>query len=262
MTAANVWLVVAIVGFVLSGLSLIAAIVVFIKLDILSVIGFLTGKNFTRGVKRIKETNKADSGVLNTDDSTGSTDDKSAMSYAHASKQLDKNSSKLTGSAEDKKSKSGRINKNPKAESTEILPENNADNVLESFRGKSSEGTEVLDNSKRQPNATEVLDSNERQPNATEVLDSNERQPNATEVLDNSERQPNATEVLDSNERQPNATEVLDSNERQPNETEVFGNNERKPNETEVLDENKKETVNLDFCVTDTIILTDTDEVI
>ena len=55
MTAANVWLIVAIVSFVLSGLSLIASIVIFIKFKILNVVADLSGKTVARGIKEMQD---------------------------------------------------------------------------------------------------------------------------------------------------------------------------------------------------------------
>ena len=57
--SATAWLIIAIVGFSLSGIALVASIILFIKMDILAIIGDLTGKTVAREIKAMRETNAA-----------------------------------------------------------------------------------------------------------------------------------------------------------------------------------------------------------
>ena len=100
--SAMAWLIIAIVGFSLAGIALVAAVIMFIKMNIPAIIGDLTGKTVAREIKAMRESN-ASSGdkrfrpsavnlergtltekVANTPMST------SDLKKAHASKRLDK----------------------------------------------------------------------------------------------------------------------------------------------------------------------------
>ncbi len=95
--SANAWLIVAIVGFSLSGAALITAAVLFFKLNIPGVIGDLTGKTVAREIEAIRQANAsnetkvsrklADSGKYAASASA------SYMAKAHASKRLDRTES-------------------------------------------------------------------------------------------------------------------------------------------------------------------------
>ena len=179
--SATAWLIIAIVGFSLSGIAFIAAIILFIKMNIPAIIGDLTGKTVAREIKAMRESN-ASSGdkrfrpsavnlergtltekVSNTPMSTAD------LKKAHASKRLDK-----TGGL----GKSGNIG-GKKGGTTGL--DDGVSPVTPVATGTATKGTEKLSD-----NATEVLS------NATEVLDSG-----ATDIL------APATEVLTS------GTEVL-----------------------------------------------------
>lgn len=179
--SATAWLIIAIVGFSLSGIAFIAAIILFIKMNIPAIIGDLTGKTVAREIKAMRESN-ASSGdkrfrpsavnlergtltekVSNTPMSTAD------LKKAHASKRLDK-----TGGL----GKSGKIG-GKKGGTTGL--DDGVSPVTPVVTRPATKGTEKLSD-----NATEVLS------NATEVLDSG-----ATDVL------APATEVLAS------GTEVL-----------------------------------------------------
>ncbi len=55
--SAQTWYIIAIIGFSLSAVALIAAVFIFLKLDIISVIGDLTGRTVAREVQAIRENN-------------------------------------------------------------------------------------------------------------------------------------------------------------------------------------------------------------
>lgn len=197
--SANTWLIIAIIGFSLSGIALIAAVIMFIRLNIPAIIGDLTGRTVAREIKAMRDTNASsgdkrfrpsavnlERGTL-TEKVAGNTANN--MALAHASKRLDKTSGNLSEKGSKRKSgtvglsdavqgKSGRVGSEP----TDMLnSDSNATEVL------STESTEVLSD-----NATEVLSDN-----ATEVLDTN-----ATEVLsDGTEVLSNETTVLSPTEQ-------------------------------------------------------------
>lgn len=197
--SANTWLIIAIIGFSLSGIALIAAVIMFIRLNIPAIIGDLTGRTVAREIKAMRDTNASsgdkrfrpsavnlERGTL-TEKVAGKTANN--MALAHASKRLDKTSGNLSEKGSKRKSgtvglsdavqgKSGRVGSEP----TDML--NSDSNVTEVL---STESTEVLSD-----NATEVLSDN-----ATEVLDTN-----ATEVLsDGTEVLSNETTVLSPTEQ-------------------------------------------------------------
>lgn len=197
--SANTWLIIAIIGFSLSGIALVAAVIMFIRMNIPAIIGDLTGRTVAREIKAMRDTNASsgdkrfrpsavnlERGTL-TEKVAGNTANN--MALAHASKRLDKTSGNLSEKGSKRKSgtvglsdavqgKSGRVGSEP----TDMLnSDSNATEVL------STESTEVLSD-----NATEVLSDN-----ATEVLDTN-----ATEVLsDGTEVLSNETTVLSPTEQ-------------------------------------------------------------
>lgn len=175
--SAMAWLIIAIVGFSLAGIALVAAVIMFIKMNIPAIIGDLTGKTVAREIKAMRESN-ASSGdkrfrpsavnlergtltekVANTPMST------SDLKKAHASKRLDKTGGLGTSGKLGAK-KGGTTGLGDGV--SNIIPVENVSIVNETEK-LSDNATEVL------TNATEVLDS---EVGATEVL-----QTNATEVL-------------------------------------------------------------------------------
>lgn len=86
---ATTWLIIAIVGFSLSGITLIAAIFIFIKLDIPAVMGELSGKTAAREIQAIRAASESEK-TEKTEDTKENNIKKSAMALAHLSKRLDK----------------------------------------------------------------------------------------------------------------------------------------------------------------------------
>ena len=205
--SATAWLIIAIVGFSLSGIAFIAAIILFIKMNIPAIIGDLTGKTVAREIKAMRESN-ASSGdkrfrpsAVNLERGTltekvsntpMSTDD---LKKAHASKRLDK-----TGGL----GKSGKIG-GKKGGTTGL--DDGVSPVTPVVTGTATKGTEKLSD-----NATEVLS------NATEVLDSGATDvltpatdvlASGTEVLSNGTTVLGGTTVL-------SGTEELSAEDRKP----------------------------------------------
>jgi len=209
MTAANVWLIVAIVSFVLSGLSLVASIVIFVKFKILSVIADLSGKTVAQGIKAMQDetaisNSKKSRFSVDREDITGKIGnkniDKNAMALAHESKRLDKTTSNLkkrgnkTGGLTDK-FPTGDLNTTKSTAimtsgNTEVMPGNQRNTAVMSEYNTATateNGTAILG-----VNATSVLTQN----NGTEVLGSNSAEAfnnNGTAVLGD-----NGTAVLNS----------------------------------------------------------------
>lgn len=228
MTAASIWFTVAIVGFVLSGLSLVATVVIFFKLKIRSVIADLSGKTVARGIKEMQnessDGNKKGRFTLDRDAKTDKMNngkvDKNAMALAHESKRLDKTTNNLK-----KRGQSGGYSEQTpntvtgNGRFTEVMPQNQTD-VMPSYTATNQvNGTAVLND-----NGTAVLNDN-----GTAVLNDN-----GTAVLND-----NGTSVL-------NETSVL-------NGTSVLNNG--------VTDVKTNAKV-VNFNITRTIIEVHTDEVI
>lgn len=57
--SATTWLIIAIIGFSLAGIALIIAIFMFVKMNIPSIIGDLSGKTVAREIKAMREFNNA-----------------------------------------------------------------------------------------------------------------------------------------------------------------------------------------------------------
>lgn len=55
--SANMWLVIAIIGFSLSGVALATAVFMFFKMRIIAIIGDLSGKTVAREIKAIRDNN-------------------------------------------------------------------------------------------------------------------------------------------------------------------------------------------------------------
>lgn len=241
--SANVWFIIAIVGFSLSAVAFIIALILFFRLKILDVIGDLSGRTVAREIRAMRDQNASsgdkrfrpsrvnmERGKL-TEKVEGNKADKSAMAKAHASKRLDKTSGEL-----------GNKESAPKKTGTADL----SDGVPVKSQDSDPKGTEVL-----QDDITATLSST-----ATEVLSDN-----STEVLSDQ----NATAVLSSGATDilaDNATEVLSTNE-----TEVLSEGTTVLNGTTVLDETEKsdekpQKIPVAFKITKSIIETHSDEVI
>ena len=229
--SANAWFIIAIVGFSLSGIALAAAVILFFKLDIPSVIGDLTGRTVAREIKAMRETNASsgdkrfrpsavnlERGTLTEKVADSTTN---GMAIAHASKRLDKASGEI-GSRAFRRKKTGTIE------------------LSDAVQGKTSSGpTDVLESDA----ATEVLRTDGQNgpgENRAEVL-----RENTSEVLSDSvaEAQPGGpTEPLDTatGESLGQPTEMLEETDAQTpgsDPTEILSSNRTAvlSQETEVL---------------------------
>lgn len=100
--SATTWLIIAIVGFSLSGIALVAAVTIFIKLNIPAVIGDLSGKTVAREIQAMRAANASSGDKLHkssrvniergklTEKVPFDEVDSSVKAMAHASKRLDK----------------------------------------------------------------------------------------------------------------------------------------------------------------------------
>lgn len=191
--SATAWFIIAIVGFSLSGIALVTAIFMFIKMNIPAIIGDLTGKTVAREIKAMRDANVSsgdkrfrpskvnlERGML-TEKVDQSTLDAETIKKAHASKRLDKTTGQLSGNLSKKKggtiglaegnNEELNIGSSPteslSSTATEVLSDNSATEIL------SSKATEVLDSG-----ATEVLKSD-----VTEVLSDDAEISGGTTVL-------------------------------------------------------------------------------
>lgn len=198
--SATTWLIIAIVGFSLSGIALAAAVFMFIKMNIPAVIGDLTGKTVAREIKAMRDANASSGNKLHKSSSvnvnrgklTEKVNDEeidgSVKAAAHASKRLDRSgtgqSSRLQ-KGDVGEQRSGSLSKSRTTESlssnveevdieerrsTAVLAQNRVTDVLVEERK-----TDVLVNSL----GTAVLSETRK----TEVLSDVHQ----TEVLDNAE---------------------------------------------------------------------------
>ena len=197
--SAMAWLIIAIVGFSLAGIALVAAVIMFIKMNIPAIIGDLTGKTVAREIKAMRESN-ASSGDKRFRPSAvnlerGTVTEKVAhtplstsdLKKAHASKRLD-NTGGIGSSGKFGGRKGGTVGLaegNSKVNPV-VVPANATEKL-------SDNATEVLSN------ATEVLSSG-----VTDVLFL------ATEVLSNeTDILSNSTTVLNSGTTILSSTEEL-----------------------------------------------------
>lgn len=239
--SATTWLIIAIVGFSLSGVALVAAVFMFIKMNILAVIGDLSGKTVAREIKAMRDANASsgdkmhkssrvniDRGKLTEKVEDGVLSDPSYMAKAHASKRLDR-----TESGSSAKLGVSQKLRRERGNTTESLSSNVGEVDIEA---RVNEG-------KAKARVTDILDEKNR----TDVLTS-ERQ---TEVLSETRQ----TEVLS----EPRQTEVLSEIEDDLNSTEVR-------NGTTVLSETSEHeethTRNVTFRVTKSKVIIHSDEVI
>lgn len=183
--SATTWFIIAIFGFSLSGIAFIAAIFMFIKMNIPAIIGDLSGKTVAREIKAMREANSSsgdrrfrpskvnlERGTL-TEKVDQLALDAEAIKKAHASKRLDRTTGSLNGNLSKKKGETvglaEKINRVYNAGSsptdslsdtaTEVLSDNNATEIL------SSNATEVL-----KSDATEVLSDDGKTIGGTTVL--------------------------------------------------------------------------------------------
>lgn len=201
--SATAWLIIAIVGFSLSGIALVASIILFIKMDILAIIGDLTGKTVAREIKAMRETNAAsgdkhfrpsavnmERGKL-TEKVTPSAE---AMRIAHASQDLNATG----GVSKPRQSNNGTVGLDDNfinSTSKTYEPPKQTD-VLSQAQG--SQGTEVLSQGTEVlSQGTEVLSQGtEVLSNGTTVLSSGTTVLSAEENVDNQEKTPVAFAVV------------------------------------------------------------------
>ncbi len=150
--SAKAWLIVAIVGFSLSGAALIGAAVLFFKLNIPGVIGDLTGKTVAREIKAIRDANASSESKAQKKPVSGAGHGAPAayMAKAHASKRLDRTeAASRGGTSRDLGQKQRNITETLSTGSgsaerpTEVLSEEQAP-VLPDVREERN-GTTVLD---------------------------------------------------------------------------------------------------------------------
>lgn len=222
--SASTWYFIAIVGFSLSGAALIAAVILFIRLNIPAIIGDLTGRTVAREIKALRDMNASNgdrrfrSSAVNIE--RGTLTDKflpvqnDGMAVAHASKRLDKTSGQLNNGGGRPRRRTGTVG---------------LSDAARGFSGdNASRPTDVLDTG----STTEVLSDQ-----ATEVLNervTEELNERATEPTDGAAAAPvlrtDATEVLtrDLTEApQTNPTEPLTcdlAEAARTNPTEVLAN--------------------------------------
>ena len=103
--SATTWLIIAIVGFSLSGIALAAAVFMFIKMNIPAVIGDLSGKTVAREIKAMRDANASSGNKIHRSSSVNVNRgkltekvnddeiDSSVKAAAHASKRLDRTGS-------------------------------------------------------------------------------------------------------------------------------------------------------------------------
>lgn len=99
--SATTWLIVAIVGFSVSGIALVATVFIFFKMNIISVIGDLTGKTVAKEIKAMRDANTFGGNKIHRSSSVNvhcektiekvgdDETDSSVIAVAHASKRLD-----------------------------------------------------------------------------------------------------------------------------------------------------------------------------
>lgn len=194
--SATVWLIIAVIGFSLAGVALVASVFMFLKMNIPGIIGDLTGRTVAREIKAIRASNaisgdkrfksskvNIERGTL-TDKVNDNSVDKKAMSLAHISKRLDQSSEEFSD------------NSNRVRSGTVGLAEANCVKDVDFIENNESNPTEILEG-----NVTEVLINN-----TTELLSDN------TEVLSASAS--DTTTVL-------NGTTVLDQTAQLHEEVQV-----------------------------------------
>lgn len=203
--SANAWLIIGIVGFSLSGVALITAVILFIRLNIPAIIGDLTGRTVAREIKAIRNTNASggdkrfrpsavnlERGKLTEKVVTGYS---SKMAVAHASKRLDKTSGEPGKSTAKKKTGTVGLSNAVQNGAVQSSAASSGFFEIKNTGAFNTDSTEVLSD-----NATEVLNDN-----STEILSDNTAtlsEINATAVLsDSGEAAFDDTTVLSSTEK-------------------------------------------------------------
>lgn len=158
--SASTWLIIAIVGFSVSGIALITSIVLFIILRIPAVIGDLTGRTSARETKAWREANAASGDKLHKPSAVnverGKLTEKvqetqmsgGAKALVHKSKRLDKTGSARLHSRKKQDEVSEELTKNEEKQTTETLSSNVSEIDIEKQRKTDilvQEGTAVLD---------------------------------------------------------------------------------------------------------------------
>ncbi len=184
IVSATTWTIIAIIAFSLAGISLIVAIFIFFKMDILAVIGDLSGKTVAKEIRAMKEAELSGQ--------------KKTYNYNPKSVNLGEDGIRKIAVSEQMA---------PMPQQSTVDP--NATEVL------SSDATEVLDMGATEvltSNATEVLEAGATEVLTTDVVQ-NETAQGATEVL--STNMVDGTSVL-------GATEDLAPQQEIPVEFQVF----------------------------------------
>lgn len=225
--SAGTWLVIAIVGFALAAVGLVASVVLFFRLNILSVIGDLSGRTVAREIKAIREANAAsgnkihrssrvnlDRGPL-TDVVNKNAGGKAAL--GHLSKRLDQTTGEM-GKDEDRsrpeKRTALRDDREKSAhtydsgsESTDVLKTDATDVLRQDVTDvlRREDGTEVLHEE------TELLSSAETETllTETEVL-GRDNDSGATTTLAEELLAAGKTDMLQESGSSDGATDVLD----------------------------------------------------
>lgn len=219
--SAQSWLIVSIIGFSLALVALIVAIFIFIKLNIRTVIGDLTGKTVARELKAMKEYNKT-KGNKNYYSSNGSQlnvkvakeyyshgSNPKAMSFAHKSKRLvdtDKTDVITTTNQTSQKdvyydnNRTMGLNNNL-IDSTEVLAKENVPTVVLDKKSRDKISQAVVLSDDNDNIQSQISDSE----NPTDVLSSNDGKEidasNVTTIL-------NGTTVLNSESSSTKITPV------------------------------------------------------
>lgn len=184
--SATLWLIIAIIGFSLAGIALVIAIFMFVKMNIPSVIGDLSGKTVAREIKAMREFNNANgdrsfrSSKVNLERGTltekveNSQSNRKTNAETHVSKRLDNFKSRELLNKKTYSSGSDTVGLND----FEINPTEVLDEFNELTEMLSDSETEVLNE-----NATEVLSNDTTVLNGTTVLNETEKLTENSEVI-------------------------------------------------------------------------------
>ena len=149
--SATTWFIIAIVGFSFSGIFLIVSIFIFLKMNIPSVVGDLSGKTIAKEIKAMRQINEKNGekiykpSMANID--RGKVSEKTPMDIVHLSKRLDLETNNTVNNSELNKMYS-QVEIKPKAKTpiTENLSENTAEIPVDRISGKqkNNKKTEIL----------------------------------------------------------------------------------------------------------------------
>lgn len=264
--SATTWLIIAIVGFSLSGIALTAAVFMFIKMNIPAIIGDLTGKTVAKEIKAMRDANESSGNKIHKSSSVninrGKLTEKvknegsgGLTPVAHASKRLDRTGSGRSASLQNEE-KGHTSGNSAKGRTTESLSANVDEVDIEARRATAvldqNRVTDVLGETKKTDILSDAPEEVIAQSRQTEVLAEN----NQTEVL----AQPQQTEIL----VQPQQTEVLSQSYR--TELLTYDELEYQGEATSVLSETEavvqEAVVPVAFKITRSVIEIHTDEVV